>query len=97
MSLFLLLNPKQYTTAPIVLDQSDVWYPERKQWRKQTQLKSKELLTKHLQGELQEAARTVTAKEALRNMQAYGYSNIGKYHKRIVDQLLLAILLNDDD
>ena len=97
MSLLLLLNPKQYPTTPIILDQSDVWYPERKQWRKQTQLKSKELLTKYLRDELQDAAKTVTAKEALLSLQAYGYSNIGKYHKRIVDQLLLAILLNDDD
>lgn len=97
MSLLLLLNPKQYPTTPIILDQSDVWYPERKQWRKRTDLKSKDLLARHLRGELQEAAKTVTAKQALRNLQAYGYSNIGKYHKRIVDQLLLAILLNDDD
>ena len=97
MSLFLLLNPKQYVTAPIVIDSSDVWYPERKGWHKRREVKSKELLLKHLRPELQAGAKTPTAKQALRNLQAYGYSRIDKYHKRIVDQLLLAILLNDDD
>lgn len=98
MSLFLLLNPKQYVTTPIVVDKSDVWYPDRHGWRKKRKLETKQILQELMQGKPAPIEyRTQPVKQALQDLRKVGYARIGKYHKRIIDQLLLAILLNDDE
>jgi len=97
MSLFLLLNPKQYTTTPIVEDKSDVWYKDKRR-RKETE---EQLAVDELTRQLEEYAasaeyKTDEIKEALSKLHRKGYHRLGKYHKRTIDELLLLILLHDD-
>lgn len=97
MSLFLLLNPKQYPTAPVEVDKSDVWYKDK---RKRKQLEE-QLAADELTRQLEEYAasaeyKTEEIKEALSKLHRKGYHRLGKYHKRTIDELLLLILLHDD-
>jgi hypothetical protein len=101
MSLFLLLNPKQYTTTPIVEDKSDVWYKHDRRKRRREEREEAiavELLTEQMEAYARSAEyKTDELKTALSKLHKKGYHRIEKYHRQLIDELLLLILLNDDD
>jgi hypothetical protein len=73
-------------------------YLSRRSLETRQEYEKRRLLQELMQGKAAPVEyRTQPVKQALQDLRKVGYARVGKYHKRIIDQLLLAILLNDDD
>lgn len=95
MTLILLLNPKQYGTATVEQDTSDVFRKRRKEEREEEELAVKILLDRYK--ELQPTTETEIPFESLLAgaLQAQYYGLDAKRQKRI-QQLFLLMLMDDD-
>jgi hypothetical protein len=95
MTLILLLNPKQYGTATVEQDTSDVFRKRRREEREEEELAVKILLDRYK--ELQPTTEAEVPFESLLTgaLQTQYYGLDAKRQKRI-QQLFLLMLMDDD-
>jgi len=95
MTLILLLNPKQYVTATVEQDTSDVFRKRRREEREEEELAVKILLDRYK--ELQPTTEAEVPFDALLTgaLQTQYYGLDAKRQKRI-QELFLLMLMDDD-
>lgn len=99
MSLLLLLNPKQYVTTPIVVDNSDVWYKKRKYDELEERIAAQLLAKQRQDVEIPENVDKNILADVLRNKLSESPKQgevAGLKRKRIIIALLMVLALESE-